>query len=251
MADQLANAIQNARLFENVTQARQEAESLLRDTQALQQFSQMLAETLQVNEIMNIFFKACADVLGFEYALISLVDSYQNRVKGVAGFGVSESNIKQTNHSVDSQDITADIIRTGQTEIITDWDDRFDREIFEAENHANWVRVFTPITLRQENIGLVETGFNKNTHKTIDQSQIRLLRAFIDQTALALDNAQRYEASQKAARRESLIKEITTKVRASTNVDTILQTTVKELGEALGSNRTYVHLVSPTNGEKK
>lgn len=251
MADQLANAIQNARLFENVIQAQQEAEVLLQETQALQLFSQMLAGTLQVNEILNIFFRACIDVLGFEYGMFSLVDNYQNRVKAVAGFGVSEAQIKRANRSLDSQDIMADIIRTGQTEVITGWDERFDRDLFEAEGHADWVRIFTPVTLRQENIGLIETGFNKNMNKITDEAQIRLLRAFIDQTALALDNAQRYEASQKAAHRETLIKEITTKVRASTNVDTILQTTVKELGDALGSKRAFVHLISPTNGEKK
>jgi GAF domain-containing protein len=249
MADQLANAIENARLFESVTQAQQEAEALLKDTQALQQFSQILAGTLKTQEIMNIFFETCATVLGFEYAQFCLVDKYQHRVKAVAGFGVPESQIKRANRSLDSQDIMADIIRTGQTEVITGWDDRFDRETFEAEQHANWVRIFTPVTLRQENIGLIEAGFNKNTNKTIEEAQVRLLRAFIDQTALALDNAQRYEASQKAARREALIKEITTKVRASTNVDTILQTTVKELGDALDSQRVYVHLVPPANGD--
>jgi GAF domain-containing protein len=111
--------------------------------------------------------------------------------------------------------------------------------------------LFTPITLRQENIGLVEAGFNKDAQASIEDSQIRLLRAFIDQTALALDNAQRYEASQKAARREALIKKITTKVRASTDLDNILQTTVKEIGNAIGGKRTYVHLTSPKNGETK
>ena len=74
--------------------------------------------------------------------------------------------------------------------------------------------------------------------------------AFIDQTALALDNAQRYEASQRAIRREALLKEFATKVRASTNLDTILQTAVKEIGEAMGSKRTYIHLVSPSTPEQ-
>ena len=55
----------------------------------------------------------------------------------------------------------------------------------------------------------------------------------------------------RAARREALIKEITTKVRASTDLDDILQTTVKEIGDAIGGKRTYVHLISPTNGEPK
>jgi GAF domain-containing protein len=147
----------------------------------------------------------------------------------------------------------ADIVRTGKTEVLSGWDDRFDKEMYEAGGHGDWVRLFTPIILRRESIGLVEAGFNKSTQAEIKDSQIRLLRAFIDQTALALDNAQRYEGSLRAARREALIKEITTKVRASTDLDDILQTTVKEIGEAIGGKRTYVHLISSTttNGETK
>ena len=250
MADQLANAIANAELFEGVAQAQKEAESRLRETQALQQLSQNLAETLQVDEILDIFLQACAKEIGFEYIQFSLIDKDKNRIKALAGIGVSESQIKRSNHPLDSDDIMADIIKTGKTEVLTGWDKRFDKDIFESEGHADWVRVFSPIMLRQENIGLVEAGFNKKAQTTIHEFQIRLLRAFIDQTALALDSAKRYEASQRAARREALIKDITTKVRASTDLDTILQTTVKEVGDAIGSQRTYIHLTSSlkTNG---
>jgi GAF domain-containing protein len=143
----------------------------------------------------------------------------------------------------------ADIIRTGQTEVIRGWDDRFDKVLYKVEGHSDWLRLFTPIILRNENIGLVEAGFNQNIPPEIKDSQIRLMRAFIDQVALAIENAQNFEASQRAARREALIKEITTKVRASTDLDQILQTTVKEIGDAIGGKRTYVQLISPKNDE--
>jgi GAF domain-containing protein len=249
MTDQLANAIVNARLFENVSRAQQTAELLLQETQALQQFSQALAGTLSRETILDLFFQACTGELGFEYILFSLVDKPRHRIRSIAGIGVTESHIKKSSHPLDSKDIMADIIRTGRTEVITGWDDRLHKEIYESEGHATWVRLFTPITLRQENIGLIEAGFNQNTDRQIEDSHIRSLRAFIDQTALALDNAERYETSMRLARREALIKEITTKVRASTDLDNILQTTVKEIGNAIGGKRTYIHLVSPTNGE--
>jgi hypothetical protein len=202
--------------------------------------------------------------------MVCLVDKAQYRIRAIAGFGITESNIKRANRSLNSQDILADIIRTGKTEILTGWDDRFDRETFEAEGHEDWVRIFTPITLRQENIGLVEAGFNRKIRATIQnillsiqpsiqEYQLRLLNAFINQVALALDNAHRYQASQRIARREALIKEITTKVRASTNLEDILQTTIKELGQVISSKRTYIHLVTPeekqtpieTNGKRE
>ncbi|MBN1991563.1 MAG: GAF domain-containing protein [Anaerolineae bacterium] len=226
----------------------EEAESLLQETIAMQQLSQALSGTLQFDEILDFFFQTCTKVLGFDFVIFSLVDKDQQRVNAIAGVGVSQAHLKRASHPMDSADIMADIIRTGRTEIITGWDERFDSKNFEAESMAEWgMRLFTPITLRRENIGLVEVGFNKNVEAAIEDSQLRLLRAFIDQTALALDNAQRYQASRRATHRESLIKEITTKVRASTNLDTVLQTTVKELGDAFGGKRTYVHLVSPSN----
>jgi GAF domain-containing protein len=250
MADQLANAIQNARLFEEASQAREEAEERLQETIALQQLSQALSGTLQVQEILDIFFRACTRVIGFEYVIFSQVDKAQARIKAIAGVGVSEDNIKRANHSLSSHDIMADLIRTGQTELITGWDERFDRQNFEAEGHKDWVRLFIPVTLRRENVGVVEAGF-KSRHKQISDDQISLLRAFIDQTVLALDNAQRYEASQRTARREALIKEITTRVRASTDMDTILQTTAKELGEAINGKRAYVQLLAPIQSNER
>ena len=249
IADQLAIAIENTRLFANAATSQQVAEDLLHETIALQQLSQALSGTLSVDQIVEIFFQTCTKMLGFDFVIFSLVDERQQRVKAIAGAGVTKEHIKRANHPLDSNDIMADIIRTGHTEVVEGWDDRFDKTIYETEQISEWgLRVFTPIRLRQKNIGLIEIGYNKNTQEEIHDSQIRLLRAFIDQTALAIDNARRHEASQRAIRREALIKEITTKVRGSTNLDTILQTAVKEIGDALHGKRTYVHLVAPTNG---
>jgi GAF domain-containing protein len=241
MADQLANAIANARLFENVARSRQEAEAHLRETIALQQLSQSLSRTIHVNEILEVVFQACTKVIGFDYVQISLVDS-QDRIKAVAGVGVSETHLNQANQPLASQDIMADIIRTGKTEIITGWDERFNQTLYQAEGHAEWVRLFTPISLRQRNVGIIEAGFNKGKQATIEESQVRLLKAFIDQMVLALDNAQRYEISQRTARREAIIREISGKIRGAVDIDDILKTTVSELGQLLGTSQGGIRL---------
>ena len=246
MADQIANTIKNAHLFEEVTQAQEESEDRLQETIALQQLSQALSGTLRVSEILDIFLRTCTRVIGFGYVVISQVDEQQHRIKAISGIGVTDSYLKQVNQSLDSDNIMADIVRTGKTEVISGWDDRFDKALYNNRSHTNWVRIFAPITLRQETIGLVEAGFEEMEEK-IEETHLRLLRAFIDQTILALDNAQRYEASQRAARREALIKEITTKVRASTDIETILQTTVEEVQQVVKGNQVYINLVTPKN----
>ena len=249
MADQLANAIKNARLFQEINQAinevslaQSEAEERLQETIALQQLSQALSSTLNTHEILDIFFRACTNLIGFDYIIFSQVNKKQNRMRVLAAKGVSDRYIQQTECALDSHYIVTDILQTGRFEVIRGWDERLDRETFDAEKQTDWTRLYIPISLRQENVGLVEAGFKKPG--MINETQTNLIRAFIDQTILALDNAQRYELSQKQARRETLIKEITTRVWASNDVDTILRTTVKELGNALNSKRSYAHLTS-------
>ncbi|GAB4424885.1 MAG: hypothetical protein Kow0031_04150 [Anaerolineae bacterium] len=250
LADQLANAIANAHLFESVAEAQQQAEQRLRQTQALQQLGQQLAATLDQNEILQVFLKACIAEIGFDYVQLALADSRRGVIASMGGIGLSQGYISGTVKPLDGHHILAEILRSGKTEIITGWDERLDRHLYEQEQQEEWVRLFTPVELRRQHVGVVEAGYNRGQKTNIADSQIEMLKAFISQAALALDNAQRFQASQRRAQREALIKEITTKVRSSTNLDAILQTTVKEIGDAIPSKRAYIQL-KPATGPLK
>jgi GAF domain-containing protein len=250
LAGQVGSAIRNAQLFETVVTAQKEAESRLQETETLQKLSQSLAGTLQLDEIIDIFFQACTRLLGFDFAIFLLVDRYQDRLKAVAGINVTDELIERTNLPLQSQDIMAEVIRTGRTKRLSGWDDRFEVAAFTAERRAAMgLRVVTPITLRQENIGLIEVGFKGNLEATVQDSQIRLLRIFIDQTALALESAQRYETSQKEARREQILREVSARIRGAADVDTVMRTAAQEVGRALG-RQAFMYLGNENDGDK-
>jgi hypothetical protein len=59
---------------------------------------------------------------------------------------------------------------------------------------------------------------------------------------VALENIRLLDASQRRARREEIIREITGKIRGATNVEDILQTTVIELSKVLGASRGGITL---------
>ena len=73
-------------------------------------------------------------------------------------------------------------------------------------------------------------------------------KAFIEsvtnRAALALENARLLEDSQRRAARESTIGNISNKIGASIQIDTIIQTTVQELGEALDNSEVIFRLAS-------
>ncbi|MCB0190319.1 MAG: GAF domain-containing protein [Anaerolineae bacterium] len=249
LAGEVANAVRNAQLFEIVHQAQENAENRLKEAETLRRLTEALAGTLRVNEVIQAFFDSCTNMLGFDYVLFSLVDKEELRVKAVAGLNVTDDHIRRANHALDSEDIMADIVRSGKTEVINGWDPRFDQKNFETEQMEAWgVRIFTPIVVRRENIGLVEVGFKTDSNTIMQDSQLQLLRALIDQTSVALESAQRYEASRKMAKREQMLREITSRVRSSVDVDSVMRIAAQEVGKALG-RPVHVHLGQKRNQE--
>jgi len=63
-----------------------------------------------------------------------------------------------------------------------------------------------------------------------------------DQMALAIENARLFEQTQSRAARERLIRGITDRIRGAVDVESILQTTVQEIGKALGASHGLVRL---------
>jgi GAF domain-containing protein len=74
------------------------------------------------------------------------------------------------------------------------------------------------------------------------EEEIALVEAVAEQLSLALESARLFEQTQARARRESLTREITERIRDAMDVDTMLQTAIRELGQALGAPRVYVRL---------
>jgi GAF domain-containing protein len=86
-----------------------------------------------------------------------------------------------------------------------------------------------PLTLRDQIIGQI----NMSRLDEWTPEQKNLVESIAAQAALALENARLVEESQSVAMRERLVNDITSKIWASATIDSILQTTVRELGRAL------------------
>lgn len=107
-------------------------------------------------------------------------------------------------------------------------------------------RLTAPIRLRGEALGAVVF------HQTPDEipwtdEEIAMVEELTAQIGLALENARLLEETQQRAEQERIIANITARVRTSMDPESILRTAVRELGLALGSDRVFVHLGTPTN----
>ena len=98
-----------------------------------------------------------------------------------------------------------------------------------------------PIRLREQVLGTIEA--RKPDHAgPWSQDEIEQLTSLVDQLSVALENARLYEDTQTRAEQERILAEITTKVRATTDINTILQTAVLELATALNVPQGAIRL---------
>jgi GAF domain-containing protein len=103
----------------------------------------------------------------------------------------------------------------------------------------SWLGV--PLLAGNQTIGVLAT-LDKTREHRFTEDDVALLSTVAGQVATALQNARLLEQVQQSARRERLIHEITTKVRRSPDIQTVLETTAREVGRALNVTRTTIRL---------
>jgi GAF domain-containing protein/HAMP domain-containing protein len=103
-----------------------------------------------------------------------------------------------------------------------------------------------PITLRGETIALLVVQLPPE--QSWNQEQINLVNAVADRVALAVENARLFEETTRRAARERTVADIATKIRSTTDPQTMLATTIEELKKVLGTNEIQIrpYVAPPT-----
>ena len=115
-------------------------------------------QIMQLDGELDLILTTLTDSLGLEFGIISLVDEYRGIIESVRGKNVPPAWISQSRRDLASSDILADIVRSGRTELLEGWDDRFDLETFERFDHVALARVFVPLIDGDTVVGVIETG---------------------------------------------------------------------------------------------
>ena len=97
-----------------------------------------------------------------------------------------------------------------------------------------------PIRLHNEVIGVMDIR-TPNEHEW-DDDEVDIAEAVADRLSLALKSSLLLKSTQKQADLERITAEISGKIGASTQFDTILRTTAEELSRALGGSDVLVQL---------
>jgi PAS domain S-box-containing protein len=97
-----------------------------------------------------------------------------------------------------------------------------------------------PLVVGNQVLGVLNVQSDQVNRFTAEDASIMTTLAL--QIAVSLQNARTYALAQRQAEHEALINTITQKIQAATTVENALQVAIRELGRALGAQRTSVQL---------
>jgi GAF domain-containing protein/HAMP domain-containing protein len=101
------------------------------------------------------------------------------------------------------------------------------------------VPLAVPIMLRGQTIGAVEWEFPAGD---LDDNRLQLAQELANRLAVSLENARLFEERQRAAERERVVNNIAARLTPQTDINDILQTAVREIGQALRSPQVSIRL---------
>ncbi|HZQ10849.1 MAG TPA: GAF domain-containing protein, partial [Anaerolineae bacterium] len=253
MANQMANAIEKQRIFD---QMRQQNTYLT----ALHDTTLGLMRRLDVEELLQNIITRAAQLVGTQHGYVHLVEPSGDELKMRVGIGVYEDFVGT--RVKPGQGLAGTVWQNGEPIVVDDyryWSGRLpmvDRDVLRAVVGVPLKRLpRAGEGAGEQTVGVLGLA-SLEEGQTFGAAQVEALNRFAELAAIALDNAQLYQATQSAleeskrvAQREKASAEITDKLYAAPDVKAVLRTAAEELRRSTGSRRAVVRLNLGRNGE--
>ena len=111
-----------------------------------------------------------------------------------------------------------------------------------ADENDKSTQMTIPMKLRGEIVGML--NIKTDNDRTWSTDEMDIITAIVERAALSIESARLLNESQKRAIREQTISQISARIGAGTEIETILKTAVKELGSQISGAQITVEIGS-------
>jgi len=194
------------RVYEDLGQRYQELDEKNRLLTAFHRIGQTILSTLNLDSVLDNLASHVIEAGLFRSLMIALVDEENQTVTVVRSFIKQKGSIFDTiernglhyegPYRLDDTNITAEVARTGQRQVIVEWDPRFDRLVDTPEGKKGKVAYFLPIKYKERVLAVLATGSQVEEKEEVLR-RIDQVNPLLDQFAIALEHARLYEDIQK------------------------------------------------------
>jgi len=133
---------------------------------------------------------------------------------------------------------------------------RYVKEAWQQVITANEVKPYTSVDVQKEETGLLSSAqfaislrdqeigrlTLEDANLSLSIEDVNLIEAVTVQAAQALENVRLLEEIQSRAQLESLVGQVSARVQNSLNLDTVLRTAVREIGQVVNASKIQLRL---------
>ncbi len=176
--------------------------------EAYDQIGQAVLSSLDLDHVLDALSMQIVEAGIFQSLMVALVDGEAHSVEvvrnltryGKEGILPHARHVDETigvRYDLNDDNITPEVARVGQMQVVEEWDDRFDPNITRPESRKGKVAYFIPVKQEDRVLAILATG------SPIEQKEEMLrridgMRPLLDQVAIALEHARLFAESKQA-----------------------------------------------------
>ncbi len=186
LADQLAIAIENARLYDEINQH-------VKELKSLNEIGQAITSVLDLQKTLTLVTDHTTRLLDVAAASVVLRDDKNGDIWFAAASGEGAEAVIGVRMAV-NQGIAGWVTTKGEAIIVPDvyTDERFFTKVDQQSGFTTQSILCVPLQARGETIGAIEV-MNKKSNVSFNNKDLSLLQALAISAATAIDNAQLYQ----------------------------------------------------------
>lgn len=235
LADQAAQAIENARLFA-------ESERRLKEQSALRELAQRFLSAVTPDEVLERTLDTLANLLPADYTEVLLPDA-EGAFAMVNGRGWRRGVVGRTRLLPDPHVHAGYVLRAQSPVIIYNFakENRFQAADY-LMRHQVVAGVCAPMLAETRAIGMLGVYSHSPRHFTEEQSHFLYLVA--TQTAMALEKARHSQSATRRLDELVLLNDVIVAANSEVSLDRVLSSVTREIGELLQSEDVHIAFAS-------
>ncbi|MCH8293158.1 PAS domain-containing protein, partial [Candidatus Poribacteria bacterium] len=213
----------------DITERKQEEEKLIATNEILAEKNRLLSaftdiaqttlSSLNLDEILNNLAQPIVQAGIFRSLMIALVDEHTQIVEVVRDYACEHDKagvpipgrlvapnkaVIGIRYSLDDDNITAEVARTGKMRVIKGWDDRYDQNVDTPEEVQEKVAYFIPVKWGNRVLAVLATGSNSDMEEDM-LNRIQEMQPLLGQVAIALEHAHLYQEVQTSLQEKEVL----------------------------------------------
>ena len=237
IASHAAIVVENARLYAEMKQQAQRAALINRISQAVRR-------TLDVSEVFETAVRELGQHLEVDRCSLFMKDEKAGRVTNAAEYHVPEVSPAGSDFDLPQvQGLSAAMEKHGVMTFDDVAKDERIRELYQAILRRMDVKsiMYVGVKVGDELLGALALSTTKQVRHW-SKADIEVAKAAADQTGIAIRQARLYQKAEATSMREALANKLSVAIRASLSLADVLDTTTRELGQALSASLVRVRL---------